>query len=223
MRGKTSPIMRVAIIAAAVSVFMSVVVPCVWSLGYRNPLKMVSGLSGYSDTATPTFLTKYILPEDRVEVIGEATMVNYAGPLPTHNGKVLIRTLWPDFDQAFPQLLASRTRAFGLPFRSMWYSAELFALDRNLEEEKTTVVQGIEFGKIQDERSSWCYERSVLPLGIRWSQMLGNLAAWSGLVIAAWMGVGAIQRRRRSKNGLCKHCGYPVGSDRCPECGKVTK
>lgn len=206
-------------IAAAVAVFMSVVVPCVWSLGYSNPRKVAAIERVWNYQSPTSFLHRFVLPADEVEFNGEFLRTTPGRIEPLASLPLPITKHFPDLEMDFPQILGTRIRAFGFPFRSMWYNTQSIAHGIDKTKRTITLERGIEFTK--NEEATWYDDRCVLPLGVRWPQMLGNLAVWGGLVMVVWMGFGA-KRWSRLRRGLCGFCGYPVGSERCPECGGET-
>jgi len=63
--------------------------------------------------------------------------------------------------------------------------------------------------------------RRTLPLTPVWP---GFVVDWTIASIVAWCLLflpGVVIRKRRFRRGLCLNCGYPLGSNTCPECGHV--
>ncbi|MBX3359312.1 MAG: hypothetical protein KF745_12905 [Phycisphaeraceae bacterium] len=61
----------------------------------------------------------------------------------------------------------------------------------------------------------------MLPVHPLWSALALNIAFYTALIAAVWLGPGVVRRKLRSRRGLCTACGYPIGAaKRCTECGE---
>lgn len=80
-------------------------------------------------------------------------------------------------------------------------------------------------GAILEERSLLePLSMRVLPYGPIWSGLLANVAVWSTMWGALFLGFGSLRGFRRRRSGRCVQCGYDLAhttSGTCPECGAM--
>ena len=67
----------------------------------------------------------------------------------------------------------------------------------------------------------------VLPLRPVWPGFIVNTLAYATVWLVLLMIPGAIRGRRRTRKGLCRHCGYDLSAtpstNPCPECGRIAR
>jgi hypothetical protein len=77
---------------------------------------------------------------------------------------------------------------------------------------------------LQDRLGSRTSATAMLPTGVRWNGLLGDITFWSflaALLLSAPRAARHLRRRRYASRGLCLSCGYPLAAlPSCPECGR---
>lgn len=206
-----SSLFQVTLVATGVALLASIALPGMSSLTYKSATHVMLGKQVFDTTTQPHRTSVFV--DDDIAIQGCPTREpSRWGFVPSNS-----LTVRPWITDDYPQLLATRTRSFGYPFRSLYYSTWFIALDAKPAERMIAIDEGIEFGR--KATAKWYDDRSVLPLGIRWPQMLGNLTMWGGSVILIWIIARTMQRLQRARAGLCLHCGYQNNNTLCPECG----
>jgi hypothetical protein len=101
---------------------------------------------------------------------------------------------------------------FGFPFKGLYFrehgSMEPFSLSRVAATNRT-------------EALAWPSQTVLIPYGIPWPPMLGNVALGMLLFLTSRAALLFAMRHARSAQGRCPNCGYEAGPAICPECGRT--
>lgn len=118
--------------------------------------------------------------------------------------------------------------SFGFPLHGLGYSMRCDYIVRTVDcapsyEPVFTIEGGIDASRFTPYRTP--RPALVLPLTVRGSEFLVNVAFWATVLIAIFGGAATLRGLRRIRRGRCARCNYdlcglPHGAP-CPECGNA--
>jgi hypothetical protein len=142
---------------------------------------------------------------------------------------------YPDYSESSPGLGAvpkwanvgqeSETRlivGYGWPFIALKWNG-YYAKNNG---EVTTIRGGLKLPLYQVYRRPYGSNDipRALPVIPIWRGFLLNSAVYAGLCVVVCGLFSHLSYRRRSRLGLCRRCGYPIGSsEKCTECGTAIR
>lgn len=206
---------RQFLLVFTLTVIASLILPMAVGAFYKSS-RHVSAGAGFVQLSTTGWQKFFVT--DEMQMFADVYLTSPRMSLRS-NLKAPSAKLVPSREKAFPQVLASRSRKFGFPFRSVQFSASLVA--GNIKSSQVYIYNVILFEPI-DSDVKWYDEFAVLPIGIIWSGFVLNILFWF-ILLGMFLSFIHLRNRRRRNRGLCLKCGYPVGMSVCPECGEKVR
>lgn len=146
-------------------------------------------------------------------IYGTEVLVNFSSVDPDST-RMANAQLASVYSRGFPQVLATRSRMYGIPWRSLQYSSSLIAVDKGKR------ISVINDAVVLEGRAGidWYKDAYVIPTDLLWAGVIKNAFFWIILCGMVQYSLHFI-RSKFAIHGICKFCGYPIGSKICPECG----